>query len=641
MLHTVPFNAQDPPLYEALSYAWGSTESPALVTVGETGSAVFPVTRNLAIALLNLRYRDRPRTMWIDAICVNQMDLVERSHQVQLMGDIYKSATRVIAWVGPETDDSSDALNLMELIGTNVEVDWHAKTSKPANSSEESAFWGNLTHFERPPLDENQCSAIRALLLRPYFRRLWIQQEIRLAGNNVIIVCGTAHLSWKVFGNAIFIFLYRFQLDLIASSSSGGGDYNDRLEGIRRLCLPVVAQPFDSRIRYAQYSLCSDPRDRIYALLSIQEQARHNGSRKLNIRPDYDAPVELVYLQAFVEIVSQTEHLDVLATCELHPDNPHNLPSWVPDFSRPSQVEGMKNHYTAGFTFPNCGILADRVLRVRGKSTCRLQTTELFRMGERSWKDIFETIRHVRLHMSLDTPYVAGGTLLDAFCDALVCGSFAENSVPSQLLYQREMCRDLVKMTRDADPDWAGLAKIGPVMWTHAYFSEVFRCCTKRAFCTTEEGYIAVAPASARPGDQVCTLLGCQSSMLLRPTGSRWQVVGECYLPGLASGEALAGPLPESYRKTLVLDEDKTFWMPYLLNISNDKLELEDPRFDISEYPEPGATIETTRWNPTEKATQKCSLHFYDKDAADRLAYPWREENLKKRGVLFEDFYLI
>lgn len=73
-LNNAPFSTQDPPSYGALSYAWGSTKNPAFVTVGETGSDPIAVTQNLAAALQYLRYRDRPRTLWIDATCASSVD---------------------------------------------------------------------------------------------------------------------------------------------------------------------------------------------------------------------------------------------------------------------------------------------------------------------------------------------------------------------------------------------------------------------------------------------------------------------------------------------------------------------------------------------------------------------------------------
>jgi hypothetical protein len=57
------------PEFEALSYAWGSSRRLGHIYVGEFGNVTLEVTRNLAIALLYLWYEDRPRKLWIDAIC--------------------------------------------------------------------------------------------------------------------------------------------------------------------------------------------------------------------------------------------------------------------------------------------------------------------------------------------------------------------------------------------------------------------------------------------------------------------------------------------------------------------------------------------------------------------------------------------
>lgn len=57
------------PDFEALSYAWGSAENPVNISIQQSGWKTLPVTQNLAEALPYLRYQDRPRVLWIDAIC--------------------------------------------------------------------------------------------------------------------------------------------------------------------------------------------------------------------------------------------------------------------------------------------------------------------------------------------------------------------------------------------------------------------------------------------------------------------------------------------------------------------------------------------------------------------------------------------
>lgn len=58
------------PTFEALSYTWGSPVDLVRIFIGPTGNDVLFVTQNLATALPYLRYGDRPRVIWIDAICL-------------------------------------------------------------------------------------------------------------------------------------------------------------------------------------------------------------------------------------------------------------------------------------------------------------------------------------------------------------------------------------------------------------------------------------------------------------------------------------------------------------------------------------------------------------------------------------------
>jgi hypothetical protein len=95
------------PAFEALSYAWGSDSSHHVVYVDSpTAEGVSPMTisirKNLANALNHLRYTDRDRVLWIDAICINQHDLQERGLEVPRMTDIYKYAKHVVVWLGTE-----------------------------------------------------------------------------------------------------------------------------------------------------------------------------------------------------------------------------------------------------------------------------------------------------------------------------------------------------------------------------------------------------------------------------------------------------------------------------------------------------------------------------------------------------------
>ena len=70
------------------------------------------ITKDLPQALRHLRRQKFSRTLWIDQICINQINLDERSAQVTIMGEIYRHANRVVVWLGPAKDDSDLAMHL-------------------------------------------------------------------------------------------------------------------------------------------------------------------------------------------------------------------------------------------------------------------------------------------------------------------------------------------------------------------------------------------------------------------------------------------------------------------------------------------------------------------------------------------------
>lgn len=91
-------NLGNAPKYEALSYAWGSvTEKVAI----NCDNKELRVTLNCESALRHLRLQDQKRTLWVDAICIDQTSVEERNQQVRIMGEIYSTASRVTIWLGP------------------------------------------------------------------------------------------------------------------------------------------------------------------------------------------------------------------------------------------------------------------------------------------------------------------------------------------------------------------------------------------------------------------------------------------------------------------------------------------------------------------------------------------------------------
>ncbi len=112
------------PRYEALSYTWGSHHDPQTIVVSD-GSGILRtllINQNLASALQHLRSPDKVRRVWIDAICINQKDDIEKSQQVSRMHLVYARAYRVVVWLGLEHGDSNIGLSTLDHLGSQLNV---------------------------------------------------------------------------------------------------------------------------------------------------------------------------------------------------------------------------------------------------------------------------------------------------------------------------------------------------------------------------------------------------------------------------------------------------------------------------------------------------------------------------------------
>ncbi|RYP14835.1 hypothetical protein DL767_010375 [Monosporascus sp. MG133] len=156
-------------LYEALSYVWGSWSGHRNLSVN--GHDI-RVTANLHAALLRLRDRRFERIIWVDAICINQARDEDKEEQIQYMAEIYSKASRVIVWLGEVEDDGDQALEEIRLIADEMSGE--------------------------PMANEPRKQVILALLQRPWFRRIWVLQEVA-AARSILMKCGSTEIDGYAF----------------------------------------------------------------------------------------------------------------------------------------------------------------------------------------------------------------------------------------------------------------------------------------------------------------------------------------------------------------------------------------------------------------------------------------------------------
>jgi hypothetical protein len=104
----------DSPKFTALSYDWGSPSS-GTQSISCDGFEI-TITQNCHDSLVALRKRWEILTIWVDAICIDQENVSEISHQVVLMEEIYSWAETVFIWLRPNTKASDAAIDWFSLL---------------------------------------------------------------------------------------------------------------------------------------------------------------------------------------------------------------------------------------------------------------------------------------------------------------------------------------------------------------------------------------------------------------------------------------------------------------------------------------------------------------------------------------------
>lgn len=168
--HTIQQGRLSSP-YEALSYAWGDPTARRRIRLrdveaGESeqrACSFLDITTNLYAALERLRDTAFPRLLWVDAVCIDQENVLERAVQVRSMATIYIHASRVLVWLGEEAENSTLALASIERVAQDCRRSMGTnKLTSKADASE--------TQFSSKEAQE----AILKLLNRPWFHRIWV-----------------------------------------------------------------------------------------------------------------------------------------------------------------------------------------------------------------------------------------------------------------------------------------------------------------------------------------------------------------------------------------------------------------------------------------------------------------------------------
>lgn len=212
---------EDKPDFCALSYVWGdpglTVDIQILLGPDQDPTSkvtTIPVTANLAAALQHAKRRcarlwsalgHEPDQflLWADAICINQQDIVERASQVQRIGDLYKSAVVVLAWLGRD-DNGEVSLAFDAIIKTAFEAQRCAEVGRDVfNTLEWMQRYPELIDGVGAMGNNRAWKAVADFLLHPYWSRVWIFQELVLTCR-LLLATSRSVMGWDQLGIMVF-----------------------------------------------------------------------------------------------------------------------------------------------------------------------------------------------------------------------------------------------------------------------------------------------------------------------------------------------------------------------------------------------------------------------------------------------------
>ena len=512
----VTVEVEKAPPYVALSYTWGCKNLSRIILAN---GAEIRITANLAEAIdaIFIFVRERNMMFWADSICINQVDVHERSSQVRLMNTIYRSAEMVAIWLGPAAQDSDLAFDKMK--------EWKARydeSKEQFDASEELAstsISSDDPYLFCPcgPGEQRALEALRMICRRPWWRRAWIVQEGTIANTaRTILFCGSRRIDWTYIRVALQVIKHDMcyhTSGMISNFDEGIAiqldDFRkDREDGVNISLLRVL-----SLMRTYE---CEDPRDKLYSALGMAMDVYGD-----DIVPDYTKPSSVVYsdIVRFYISKSTDRSLDVLGEVwrsapgtDFEHQHDKALPSWTPDwtfrtFQRPfakvldsDEYGEVKNAYNAsGTNNGHCyidgshlclqGSVLDRIIRV--SSVCEWNLAAGGLDLERSW-----------IPENAGKLYFTGETLMEAFNHAIVADIGRRNF------------RNDSELSRGFAIDWDLVGQDRIYLTAEERRRQSWMLIdTKmvtfgRRLFETSRGFIGLGPAAAQIDDEICLLLG-------------------------------------------------------------------------------------------------------------------------------------
>ncbi|GAP87509.1 putative heterokaryon incompatibility protein [Rosellinia necatrix] len=587
-LSTFPLSSL--PAYQPLSYCWGSQTS--LTEILVNGKSFF-ITRNLAAAFRRLRRPDVSSILWVDSICINQADNLEKSTQIPLIGEIYRRGERTIVWLGKHDRLTGRAFAMLEAMANyaNTALEekpvrlhpdkWRILTKtlgKRGAAETRPDGFGSNSHSPAYWTSRIRSGHARTSVFgRAWFKRVWILQEIAMS-QHAVVMCGEYVTSWDSLEKAYEISELWDQWE--------DGQYLRTLIEIRAGVQAGGRDELGSVILKAARFQATVPVDRIYAVLGLANSFPPG----FEVAIDYNADTVTKFAEATRVCIASTGNLELVLDGRGRPaDYGGSLPSWAwspqldPEqpayqwqFHRAAATKCLftaaKNEFgKSGIRFSNDGrllfvrsIVLDEVVAV-GPIFGDMEIGYAFQatwsklsIGDHRWPrrhlthlhkskqiiDIGSPVPYPGKHETRRQAWVGFLAGIVMMNDGMTDASKVEHALRSEEAHMKpyhilgrgpgELPWSRDKSLRDPQMPRMRLR----MLYSDRIKGPLMEYLAKRRVVRTSRGYIGLCNRYAEVGDRLALIGGLCVPIILRPVlDGRWRIIGESYVYGIMHGE--------------------------------------------------------------------------------------------------------
>lgn len=499
--------------FEALSYVWGTEFFGRKIYVNGIPAVVHP---NLFGALRHLRHQDRDRRLFVDAVCIDQSNAAEKARQVAQMGEIFRSARRVVVWLG------LGSLTTRMLFRIN----------RASESFAKEIHLGSVR-------------AVSQVLSVPWWTRIWVVQEVSLA-KDVIVQSGPEHITWerfctvvdhvlqhKIFGNSgqnLYIAEYQSLKGLRQTTSTG----NLLARGPASYNLLRLSYTFRRR-------QATIPDDKLFALYGLVNDELDPSA--LDLRPNVTYSRSKYGWRTSEDFaarcIERFQDLSVFALSEAFRQygilSDSSQPTWCPCWSSTPN-----DFTTTPFWLGSAGDAIVRWQRPFSASggllapPCRRRETRDPEMANiiriRGWQVDTIDIVGVTSNSSVFTMVFGGASHRNVF-DVFRSRAQWRSVLPGWRSLALAACVDRDEALRRYHRTiTAGLFESVPERGDEAYWEVLNQVCPGKCFFVTRSGRFGLATAPVDPGQEVWVLMGSAVPMVLKvKVQSGWSVKTKGY----------------------------------------------------------------------------------------------------------------